>query len=52
MDYNQSKFLSALPVGGPGQHVDDINCAIDYLTQQPGGEAGRIGSLGMCAGGS
>ena len=36
----------------PGQHVDDVSCTIDYLVQQPGVDAGRIGSLGICAGGS
>lgn len=36
----------------PVQHVDDISCAIDYLTQQPSVDSGRIGSLGVCAGGS
>jgi hypothetical protein len=36
----------------PGQRVDDISCAVDFLAQHPQVDAERIGSLGMCAGGS
>jgi len=36
----------------PGQHVDDISSGIDYLVQLPGVDSARIGSLGICAGGS
>jgi len=36
----------------PGQHVDDISSGIDYLIQLPGVDSARIGSLGICAGGS
>ncbi len=36
----------------PAQRLDDISCAIDYLVQQPQVDPDRIGSLGICAGGS
>jgi uncharacterized protein len=36
----------------PAQHLDDISCSIDYLVQQPFIDSNRIGSLGICAGGS
>jgi len=36
----------------PGQHVDDISSGIDYLVTLPGVDSARIGSLGICAGGS
>ena len=36
----------------PSQHLDDISCSIDYLVRQPFVDANRIGSLGICAGGS
>ncbi len=36
----------------PGQRLDDISCAIDFLVRHPQVDAGRIGSLGICAGGS
>lgn len=36
----------------PGQRVDDISCAIDYLVQHPQIDPARIGSLGICIGGS
>jgi len=35
----------------PGQRLDDISCAVDYLLQHPQVDPGRIGSLGICAGG-
>ncbi|CAE6964558.1 alpha/beta hydrolase [Paraburkholderia domus] len=35
----------------PAQRLDDISCAIDYLSQQPEVDPARIGSLGVCAGG-
>jgi len=35
----------------PAQRLDDISCAIDYLVQHPQVDSGRIGSLGICAGG-
>jgi fermentation-respiration switch protein FrsA (DUF1100 family) len=36
----------------PAQRLDDISCAIDYLAQHPQADRERIGSLGICAGGS
>jgi uncharacterized protein len=36
----------------PAQRLDDISCAIDYLVQHPQVDRERIGSLGICAGGS
>ena len=36
----------------PAQHLDDISCSIDYLVQLPFVDPNRIGSLGICAGGS
>jgi fermentation-respiration switch protein FrsA (DUF1100 family) len=36
----------------PAQRVDDISCAIDHLVRQPWVDADKIGSLGICAGGS
>ncbi|QEI06170.1 alpha/beta hydrolase [Pigmentiphaga aceris] len=36
----------------PAQRLDDISCAIDFLAQQAYVDAARIGSLGICAGGS
>jgi fermentation-respiration switch protein FrsA (DUF1100 family) len=36
----------------PGQRVDDISCAIDFLVQHPQVDPARIGSLGICIGGS
>ncbi|WP_321477357.1 alpha/beta hydrolase [uncultured Paludibaculum sp.] len=36
----------------PAQRLDDISCAIDFLVRVPQVDAGRIGSLGICAGGS
>jgi fermentation-respiration switch protein FrsA (DUF1100 family) len=36
----------------PAQRLDDISCAIDFLVQQPQVDPDRIGSLGICAGGS
>jgi len=35
----------------PAQRLDDISCAIDFLAQLPQVDPGRIGSLGICAGG-
>jgi len=35
----------------PAQRLDDISCAIDFLTGHPQIDAQRIGSLGICAGG-
>jgi hypothetical protein len=36
----------------PAQRLDDISCAIDFLAQHPQVDGERIGSLGICAGGS
>ena len=36
----------------PAQRLDDISCAIDFLVKHPQIDAERIGSLGICAGGS
>jgi uncharacterized protein len=36
----------------PAQRLDDISCAIDFLVEHPQVDPGRIGSLGICAGGS
>ena len=36
----------------PAQRLDDISCAIDFLVKHPQTNAERIGSLGICAGGS
>lgn len=36
----------------PAQRIDDISCAIDFLVRHPQVDAERIGSLGICAGGS
>jgi len=35
----------------PAQRLDDISCAIDFLVKHSQVDAGRIGSLGICAGG-
>ena len=36
----------------PAQRLDDISCGIDFLSQLPLVDPERIGSLGICAGGS
>ena len=36
----------------PAERMEDIRCAIDYLTTLPIVDEGRIGLLGVCAGGS
>jgi uncharacterized protein len=36
----------------PAQRLDDISCAIDFLVKQSQVDVERIGSLGICAGGS
>ena len=36
----------------PAQRLDDISCAIDFFVKHPQVDAARIGSLGICAGGS
>jgi len=36
----------------PAQRLDDISCAIDFLIKHPQVDSERIGSLGICAGGS
>ena len=35
----------------PATRVEDIRCAVDYLTMQPFVDNSRIGLLGVCAGG-
>ena len=35
----------------PGDRVEDIRCAVDYLSNQPQVDPDRIGALGICAGG-
>jgi uncharacterized protein len=35
----------------PAQRLDDISCAVDFFVKHPQVDAGRIGSLGICAGG-
>ena len=36
----------------PAERMEDIRCAIDYLTTLPRVDEDRIGLLGVCAGGS
>ncbi|SEG16387.1 alpha/beta hydrolase [Bosea lathyri] len=36
----------------PAQRVDDISCGIDFLVKHPQVDPARIGSLGICIGGS
>jgi uncharacterized protein len=36
----------------PAQRLDDISCAIDFFVKHPRIDPERIGSLGICAGGS
>lgn len=36
----------------PAQRLDDISCAVDFLVRHPRVDPGRIGSLGICAGGA
>jgi len=36
----------------PAERMEDIRCAVDYLTTLSIGDEGRIGLLGVCAGGS
>ena len=36
----------------PAQRLDDISCSIDFLVKQRQVDVERIGSLGICAGGS
>ncbi|GAB2539735.1 alpha/beta hydrolase [Nocardia heshunensis] len=35
----------------PASRVEDIRCAIDFLSNEPSVDAERIGALGICAGG-
>ncbi|AUD06665.1 alpha/beta hydrolase [Spirosoma pollinicola] len=35
----------------PATRIEDIRCAVDYLTRQPFVDSSRIGLLGVCAGG-
>ena len=35
----------------PSERVEDIRCAIDYLSNRPDVDADHIGALGICAGG-
>src|SRR6516164_8890450 len=35
----------------PASRVEDIRCAVDFLTTRPGINPERIGALGICAGG-
>jgi fermentation-respiration switch protein FrsA (DUF1100 family) len=35
----------------PAQRLDDISCAIDFLSRHPQVDSERVGSLGICAGG-
>lgn len=35
----------------PGDRVEDIRCAVDYLSNHPQVDQDRIGALGICAGG-
>jgi fermentation-respiration switch protein FrsA (DUF1100 family) len=36
----------------PAERIEDIRCAVDYLTTLPMVDEERIGLLGVCAGGS
>ena len=35
----------------PGDRVEDIRCAVDYLSNHPQVDENRVGALGICAGG-